>query len=722
MHQTATEQESHARNLRITIFDADPVVREGLSDTVHALGHTVCHAAGPGRSALEAFTTTRPDLALIGLDTGEAAGVAFEMAEWIAAHSDAPIVYATETTDGALLERAERTNPHGYVLKSADPRQLGLTIRAALGMAARERGRPPMDREEPGREALWKSTVLADLFDHLSDAVVVADASGRFVAVNAAARKLSETYDPSNPEGWFRHFDVYDADGRTPADPDSLPLTRALRGKGTENTVIRLRPRYAEAGTADLRLAVSGYPLHDSGGKNMGGAVVLRNAPEASENETRARRAEAELHERLQVLDAIISSMSDGVVVADDRARLTLFNPSAERMLGLGLTDRPPAEWTGHYGIFHVDRSTPVPERELPVVRAVRGETTKDMHLFIRNPQLPEGVYISVNASPVRDKARRVVGGVAVFRDITEHRMEREALTQAFAHGRLEVIDTVLHNIGNAINSIATGSDTLHDWFANNDLLRGLDVLAEAVDAHEHDWPSWLAHDEQGRQLRPVLLALIQELASERKRLGKTAARVCNRVRHVVDIIRTQATFTDGTVERKQVELKQVLHDAATIVRESAGRGCGEIQIDCSRAPMQILIEENRLQQMLVNLIKNAVEATDERREKLDNDPGWQPGIRVVAYGTADNLTIDVIDNGIGKDPTQAADVFKAGHTTKSTGSGLGLHSAANFVIGSGGNIHLISAGIGRGATLRVTLRTPTRAPAGTEAAGETGA
>ena len=66
---------------------------------------------------------------------------------------------------------------------------------------------------------------------------------------------------------------------------------------------------------------------------------------------------------------------------------------------------------------------------------------------------------------------------------------------------------------------------------------------------------------------------------------------------------------------------------------------------------------------------------------------------------------IDVTDNGIGIDPTEFSSMFNAGYTTKREGTGLGLHSAANFAIGSGGTIQPFSDGIGHGATLRVTLR-----------------
>ena len=68
-------------------------------------------------------------------------------------------------------------------------------------------------------------------------------------------------------------------------------------------------------------------------------------------------------------------------------------------------------------------------------------------------------------------------------------------------------------------------------------------------------------------------------------------------------------------------------------------------------------------------------------------------------------------DNGIGTDEKDTRAFFAAGYTTKETGTGLGLHSAANFAIGSGGQIHLSSDGIGKGATVQVRLRVPPPPP-----------
>ena len=689
-----TPHEPPTPRARILIVDTDPA-RTALSEAVSRLGHTVCHAAEPGPKAVDLPAGANPDLALIALEA-EGADVALETAGQIAARLDVPLVYVTETTDAVLLERAQRTRPHGYVLRAADPRQLDLTIRGALGAGARNRN---------GARAAWNSAVLQGLFDRLSDAVIVADVRGRFVAMNAAARAIGP-YDPAHPEAWSDRYAIYRADGETPFALEDLPLASAIRGESTDEALLRLRPLESEADSEDIWLVASGYPLRDAGGRCIGGAVVLRNVTAGSQEEARAREIEAELHERVQVLDAIIRSMGDGVVVTDAQLRITLANPSARRIIGADIPDRIPDDWPHDTGLFYLDRETRVPLEAMPSVRAVRGETIEDLALFVRIPSIPEGVYISVNASPLRDAAQRIAGSVAVFRDVSERKMQEEALLQAFAHGRLEVIDTLLHNIGNAINSVATGVDTLHEWLEDNELLRRFDALAGLVRKHERDWIDWLTHDERGRQIRPFLLALISDLTREQRSLWKTTTRVRERVRHIVDIIRAQAAFTNGALERKTIDLAQTLADAVTVVEEGLGRRGVEIEIDCSRAPRELLVQEGRFQQLLVNLLMNALEATDERAARLGTD-GWRPRIRLSAYRASEEgmLTIDVIDNGIGLDAAQLPSLFAAGYTTKKDGTGLGLHSAANFVIGTGGSIRPLSDGIGRGTTMRVTLR-----------------
>jgi sigma-B regulation protein RsbU (phosphoserine phosphatase) len=118
------------------------------------------------------------------------------------------------------------------------------------------------------------------------------------------------------------------------------------------------------------------------------------------------------------LLREILDSITEGVVVADARGRLVLFNPAAERMLGIGLVDVPPAEWTTRYGCFLPDRATPFPAGELPLARALRGETVTEVELYVKNAGT-NGASLSVSATPLHSRRGGVSGGVVVFRDVT---------------------------------------------------------------------------------------------------------------------------------------------------------------------------------------------------------------------------------------------------------------------------------------------------------------
>lgn len=130
-------------------------------------------------------------------------------------------------------------------------------------------------------------------------------------------------------------------------------------------------------------------------------------------------RTERACSQQRGILHSILDSMSDGVAVADEHGRMVLFNRAAERILGLTATGSTPEDWTGQYGCFLPDTVTPFPAESMPLVRSLRGEMVDDGEMFIRNPHIPEGIWLSVNARPLLDADLVCRGGVAVFRDIT---------------------------------------------------------------------------------------------------------------------------------------------------------------------------------------------------------------------------------------------------------------------------------------------------------------
>lgn len=140
----------------------------------------------------------------------------------------------------------------------------------------------------------------------------------------------------------------------------------------------------------------------------------------------RHRREEEGLLRQTETLKSILDNMGEGVVVADLSGKFLVFNPLAERILGIGITPGGPESWSDTYGIFLPDTTTPWPADALPLARAIRGEETSEVAMFIRNLRVPEGVWISVSASPLKTPLGRLTGGVAIFRDVTEKRKQEE--------------------------------------------------------------------------------------------------------------------------------------------------------------------------------------------------------------------------------------------------------------------------------------------------------
>jgi len=158
---------------------------------------------------------------------------------------------------------------------------------------------------------------------------------------------------------------------------------------------------------------LDGFALTEAAMRSLADARAPDLAPHGGLSQTSSK-----------LLHDVLNSLADGVIVADTEGRFVHFNPAAERLLGLGPLGVPPSDWGPSYGCFYDDGVTPYPSDQLPLARAIRGETIYDAPLFIRNPRIPDGIWLSLNASPLRDETGRLIGGVVVFRDVTAARKE----------------------------------------------------------------------------------------------------------------------------------------------------------------------------------------------------------------------------------------------------------------------------------------------------------
>jgi PAS domain S-box-containing protein len=132
--------------------------------------------------------------------------------------------------------------------------------------------------------------------------------------------------------------------------------------------------------------------------------------------------SETALLRQNRILESVLNSMKEGVVVANQEGEFVLFNRAAERLVGIGLTDSKAGEWTAQYGIYLSEALEEFPVEKIPLVRALKGEETSNVEMFIQNPKKQHGVWLSVNGRPLRDESGTGVGGLVVLRDITSQK------------------------------------------------------------------------------------------------------------------------------------------------------------------------------------------------------------------------------------------------------------------------------------------------------------
>lgn len=132
-----------------------------------------------------------------------------------------------------------------------------------------------------------------------------------------------------------------------------------------------------------------------------------------------------------RILQLILESMTEGVVVVNLQGEVLMFNNRAAKILGLVVFDSSPAQWSKDYGLFLPDRVTLFPTNQLPLVRAINGETFEGVEMFIRNRAITEGILISCSGGPLRDPQGLIQGGVIVFRDIMAQKKTEAQLKES---------------------------------------------------------------------------------------------------------------------------------------------------------------------------------------------------------------------------------------------------------------------------------------------------
>ncbi|MBN1205075.1 MAG: PAS domain S-box protein [Myxococcaceae bacterium] len=122
------------------------------------------------------------------------------------------------------------------------------------------------------------------------------------------------------------------------------------------------------------------------------------------------------------LIRAVLGNISEGVSIADLTGRFLYTSPFARWVFNVSDDVERPEEWVERYGIFLPDGKTPLPVEQMPLWRALKGEEVRDVDMFLRNPNVPDGLYIRTNCLPLRDEQGRQLGALVLVRSIDQER------------------------------------------------------------------------------------------------------------------------------------------------------------------------------------------------------------------------------------------------------------------------------------------------------------
>lgn len=365
------------------------------------------------------------------------------------------------------------------------------------------------------------------------------------------------------------------------------------------------------------------------------GGLVLFNLMMTRKNESLMQQA----YEREQTFSStILEQMADAVVVVNEQGRITQLNRAAEQLFQRNATEvagQPAGSLVAEFDtIFQslLQNAKPSLSQELEVV--VDGRT----------------LQLSGRFNPLAaDAGEGTSGAIGVFRDLTEQRaLQRMIDRQEKLTAMGELASGVAHEIRNPLNAIG--------------------IIAQRLDFEFNPETD----QEEYHQL-----------------LGS----VVSEVHRVNGIIQRFLKFArPAPLELQEGDLDAFIAARCPLLQgEADARG---LHFSCeTNSQSMVMLDEAQMLQVLLNLVRNAAEATQ----------GTGGAISLKTYVQEQHACISVSDTGPGIPPEAMRRIFNLYYTTKSDGTGMGLSIANQIVQGHGGTI-VVEAVLPHGACFLVKL------------------
>jgi PAS domain S-box-containing protein len=342
-------------------------------------------------------------------------------------------------------------------------------------------------------------------------------------------------------------------------------------------------------------------------------------------------------------------------------------------------------------------------ENEQNVVRLLGGEI-RSFQSQLRHSR-PEGDIVTAlsNTSVVRDAFEQPMYYIVQIQDISERKRaeiqledaNRRLVDMSRQTGMAEVATSVLHNVGNVLNSVNVSATIVADALRSS-TCGNLGKVAKMIEDHDADLGHFITEDKKGRLLPKYIRQLSDMLARENETAVEELGSLCTNIDHIKEIVAKQQSYAKVSGVLEMVEVAGLVEDSVRMNAAALSRHEVSLTREYEDVP-PITVDKHKVLQILVNLIRNAKYACDDggREEK-------QMVVRIA--NCEDRVRISVIDNGVGIPAENLVRIFNHGFTTRRGGHGFGLHSGALAAKELGGTLVAQSEGPGMGATFTLEL------------------
>src|SRR6266404_4051401 len=364
-------------------------------------------------------------------------------------------------------------------------------------------------------------------------------------------------------------------------------------------------------------------------------------------------------------LETLFNAIEDGVLVVDERGHILYFNQSVTRFLGLQpgaegrpITDFIPGlEWEK---IAKFDRA------------GGEGVVRHEFEVHYPRPR-----FLRLYAAPLDGEAPGSSGVALILHDATEARQQTfEAIESERIQALTLLAASVAHEVGNPLNALH-----IHLQLMERELKK-LQALSPTAGS--------LGPRTRARAQGMTIETEVGEAAQKMEQYLGVAKGEIDRLDYIV----TQflQAIRPTLPQLKPGSLNEVVEKTLTLLRpELENRGL-HVKTRLARQLSVLPLDSTQIQQVLVNLIKNAMQAmTRGGTLSLQTGEG------------EDAVWVSVSDDGAGIPPEQLNRIFEPFFTTRKKGSGLGLMIVQRIVRAHGGRIELESQ-VGRGTTFRIWL------------------